>query len=211
MSWTVPRNIKELRGFLGLVQYLRNFVVGLAESTAVLSKLTTKATTRIDETNWGPAEQTAFEKIKNTMVNLPCLRPIDHASSVPVWVMTDASQVGLGAVLMQGEDYKTAITAAYYSRQFIPAEKNYGVHEQEMLAVVEALKHWRMDLVGGKFTVLTDHESLKYFWTQPSMSRRQSRWLESMADYDFTIVYIQGEDNVRSPTTPPHRHCVPLA
>jgi hypothetical protein len=75
------------------------------------------------------------------------------------------------------------------------AEKNYPVHEKELLAIVRALKKWRSDLLGIPIIVYTDHRTLQNFDTQRDLSRRQLRWQELMSQYDMEIVYIPGEDN----------------
>lgn len=80
-------------------------------------------------------------------------------------------------------------------RQYIAAEKNYPTHEQELLAIVAALKAWRIDLLGTQFKVLTDHDTLKHLKTQPTLSRRQSRWIETLADYDYELSYVPGKLN----------------
>jgi hypothetical protein len=79
--------------------------------------------------------------------------------------------------------------------QLKTAEKNYPVHEKELLAVIRALKKWRSDLLGTHFYVYTDHRTLKNFDTQKDLSRRQLRWQEFLSQYDLTITYIHGEDN----------------
>jgi RNase H-like domain found in reverse transcriptase/Integrase zinc binding domain len=76
-----------------------------------------------------------------------------------------------------------------------PAEKNYPVHEKELLAIIRALKKWRSDLLGTHFYIYTDHHTLENFDTQKDLSRRQLRWQEFMSQYDLTITYICGEDN----------------
>ena len=78
----------------------------------------------------------------------------------------------------------------------LPAERNYPVHEQEELAIVKALKEWRHYLHGQPFKVYTDHRSLTHLFTQPSLSKRQLRWMEFLSEFDFTIEYIKGEQNV---------------
>ena len=76
-----------------------------------------------------------------------------------------------------------------------PAEKNYPVHEQELLAVVHALQKWKMLLLGMKINVMSDHHSLTYLLKQRNLSRRQARWTELLADFDLRFDYIKGEDN----------------
>ena len=76
------------------------------------------------------------------------------------------------------------------------AEENYPIHEKEMLVIIYALKVWRVYLEGQKFSVKTDHKSLTYWQSQPVMSRRQARWSELLAEYDFDIEYQPGKTNV---------------
>ena len=193
-NWPRPRTIAQVRGFLGLVQYLRKFIPLLAEHTAVLTPLTKKGSTDIPRL-WREQEERAFEAIKRIVTSLPVLRPLDQDSDEPIWLMTDASNVGLGAVLLQGHDWRTAHPCGFWSRQYIPAERHYPTHEQELLGVVCAMKAWRLELLGVKFRVLTDHDTLRHFKTQQTLSKRQSRWMETLADYDYELSYIPGKKN----------------
>ena len=75
------------------------------------------------------------------------------------------------------------------------AELNYPVHEKELLAVLRALRKWKVDLLGSEFLVYTDHKTLLNFNTQTNLSRRQARWMEELSMYDCKFVYIKGEAN----------------
>src|ERR687884_505498 len=75
-------------------------------------------------------------------------------------------------------------------------KENYPIHKKEMLAIIHTLKIWRVYLEGQKFRVNTDHKSLTYWQTQPIISRRQVRWSELLAEYDFDIEYQPGKTNV---------------
>ena len=193
-AWPRPRTVAQVRGFLGLVQYPRKFIPLLAEHTAILTPLTKKGVADIPRL-WGEKEERAFEAIKRTVTSLPVLRPLDQDSEEPIWLMTDASNVGLGAVLLQGSDWKTAHPCGFWSRQYLPAERHYPTHEQELLGVVSAMKAWRLELLGVKFRVLTDHDTLRHFRTQQTLSKRQARWMETLADYDYELSYIPGKKN----------------
>src|SRR5207302_9732052 len=106
-------------------------------------------------------------------------------------VTTDASDFAVGAVLSQ-----EGKPVAFESRQMSPAEKNYAVHEKELLAIVHALKVWRHYLEGQEFNVITDHQSLQYLQTQDKLNRRQARWVELLQAYHFNILYKPGKTNV---------------
>ena len=121
--------------------------------------------------NWTGRCQDAFEKLERSLVEAPLLRTPDEAK--PYEVITDASDYGLGAVLLQ-----EGRPVAFESRKLNSAELNYTVTEKEMLAVVHTLRVWRCYLEGAEFTVFTDHVSNTFFQTQPSLSRRQARWSE---------------------------------
>ena len=100
--------------------------------------------------------------------------PVDDAKFV---VYCNASKLGLGCVLMQESK-----VIAYASRQLKEYEQRYPTHDLELAAVVFALKIWRHYLYGEKCEIYTDHESLKYFFTQKELNMRQRRWLELVKD-----------------------------
>jgi hypothetical protein len=85
---------------------------------------------------------------------------------------------------------------AYASRRLRPHEENYPVHDLELAAVIYALKQWRHYLLGNRCEIYTDHQSLKYLFTQPDLNLRQQRWLETITDYDCGISYTPGKANV---------------
>lgn len=89
---------------------------------------------------------------------------------------------------------------AFESAQYILAEKNYPVHEKELLAIVRALKKWRIHLLECKFKILTNHRTLVHLMKQKDLSRRQARWMEFLSQYDFDIEYVKGEDNTSADT-----------
>jgi hypothetical protein len=98
-------------------------------------------------------------------------------------------------VLSFGETWETTRPAAFGLYQLNSAENNYPVHEKELLAIVKALKKWRSSLLNVYFKVMTDHHTLESFQAQKDMSHRQSRWSMYMADFDYEIHYVKGEDN----------------
>ena len=103
----------------------------------------------------------------------------------------DASKDGLGCVLMQ-----SGKVMAYGSRQLKNHEQNYPTHDMELAAIVFALKIWRHYLYDDQFEVFSDHKSLKYIFTQRDHNMRQRRWMEFLEDYDFTLHYHPGKENV---------------
>ncbi|KAG9218260.1 hypothetical protein CCMSSC00406_0005941 [Pleurotus cornucopiae] len=195
-QWPQPRTVTDVRQFLGLVRYLSVFLPGLASLTAVLTPLTNKAAWQ-DPVDWSPRHQQAFNEIKKLVLLRDCLTVIDHDNpgDNKIFVTTDASDLGTGAVLSFGPDWKSARPVAFESKQLNDAEKNYPTHNKEMLATVRALRKWRTDLLGASFEVYTDHRTLEFFNRQHDLSKKQLRWSEFLADYDYTIKYVRGIDN----------------
>jgi hypothetical protein len=193
-SWPTPKSAKAVKKFLGTIQWMKKFIWGLQKYVGTLTPLTS---TKIDPKSfkWGTAEETAFENIKKIMTSLPCLKNINYDSEDPLWLFTDASGLGLGAALFQGKEWKSASPIAYESHLMTPAERNYPVHEQELLAVIHALQKWKMLLLGMKVNLMSDHHSLTYLLKKGNLSCRQAQWTEILSDFDLNFEYIKGEEN----------------
>ena len=171
-SWPAPKNIHELRSFLGLASFYRRFVKKFSQVASPMTNLLTKTTPY----SWQEAQQESFEKIKQALILAPVLTIPDQ--DLPFTVTTDDFDIALGTVLSQDQGQGDQ-PAAFESRKYSPAEKNYSTHEKELLTIIHALKVWRVYLEGNAFTIITDHASLEYLQTQHTLSRRQVRWLET--------------------------------
>ncbi|PSR82057.1 hypothetical protein PHLCEN_2v6127 [Hermanssonia centrifuga] len=195
LDWPVPRCASDVWSFLGLVRYISNFLPALARHTSVLNSLTTKDAEK--DFQWTNAHFMAFEAVKTLVTSRECLTVIDHNNigNNRIFVSCDASDFCSGAVLTYSESPETARPVAFESQQFSGAELNYPVHKKELLAIVRALRKWRMDLLGVPFTVFSDHRILENFAEQKHLSRRQARWQEFLSQYDYKIVYLAGKDN----------------
>ena len=191
-DWPVPATIRELRAFLGLAGYYRRFVRKFSEIALPLTELTRNVTHQ--RLQWGARQQLAFIELKRALQSTPVLALPDPA--LPFVLNCDASGYAVGAVLQQ--DRGSGLQPiAFMSKKLTGAESRYPVHEQELLAIITALTTWRHYLSGTSVPVRvrTDHKSLIHFQTQPMLSGRQTRWLETLADYDYVIEYVKGEDN----------------
>ena len=195
-AWPVPRCAKDVRKFLGLVQYLAAFLPRLADHRSVLTLLTTKEAQK-DWPGWTARHQEAFQNIKDIVLGTDCLTTIDHDNmdGRRIFVTCNASERRTGACLSFGKTWETARPVAWDSVQLSQAEKNYPTHEKEMLAIVCALKKFCADLLGTRFSIYTDHRTLECFQGQRDLSWRQARWQEFLAEYNFEIVYVKGGDN----------------
>ena len=187
-QWPTPRNLRELRGFLGFVNYYRKFVPHFSERSAPLTQLLRKN----EPWNWSRNRQGAFQDLKKALTSAPTLLIPDPNRTF--LLTTDASEVALGAVLAQnqGNGFQPI---AFESRKLTSAEKNYTTREKELLAIIHACKVWRCYLEGPEFVINTDHQTLEFIQTQKHISKRQARWMELLANYKFKIQYKPGKTN----------------
>ena len=184
--------------FLGDGQLLLEVCQGLQQLGKSLNFLLRKAA----QWCWTEVCQNAFDKVKGTLVSVPVLAQPDF--SKPFEVVADACGFGIGAVLLQD-----GRPAAFESRGMTSAECNYHIGEQELLAVVHAMRAWCCYLEGVQCTVVTDHNPVTYLQIQRMLSRRQARWSEYLQIYDFNWLYEPGGCNVADPLSrlPVHGAC----
>jgi len=123
------------------------------------------------------------------------MKPIDHESVLPIWVITDASDTGVGAWVGQGETADTARPAALLSRKFSNAQMNYGTTDKEALAIVDALTAFHHLLAGNEFTIVTDHQPLMYLKTSRTPTKKQLRWRGYIGQFRTKIIYRPGQWN----------------
>ena len=189
-EWPRPKTVGDLRSFLGLANYYRQFVRSFSQIAAPLTELTKRSSSL----SWGEVEQSAFEALKNALTSHPVLQPPNPEA--PFFLHTDASDYATGAALMQKDSEGREYAVAYESKRLHGPEVRYTTHEKEQLSVVRALKHWRHHLKGRPFTLITDSTCVKHLPTQPTLSSRQARWCETLAEFEFEIVHRAGPLNV---------------
>jgi hypothetical protein len=179
---TAPTNKKQLRCFLGMVNFYRDMWRQRSHILAPLTKLTSNKA--IFE--WTDEQQEAFEEIKRVMCQKTMLLFPDFSKEFHVY--TDASNYQLGGVIMQDDK-----PLAFYSRKLLSAQMNYTTGEKELLSVVEILREFQNILLGHKITVHTDHKNILY---RPLPTQRIMRWRMLLEEYNVTFVHVKGVDNV---------------
>ena len=190
-DWKQPQNQKDVMSFLGLANFYRKFIDNFSKRSIALTKLIGKNS----KFQWNKDQEDAFQDIKNALCQAPVLKsPSRNGTFI---VHTDASSEAIGAVLEQEDEQTNSIKpVAYYSQKLQGAQINYQTHEKELYAIIRSLITWKHYLEGQKFIICTDHHSINYLKTQPQISKRQARWVELMAEFDFDIQYKPGRTNI---------------
>ena len=185
-NWPTPTSAKELRSFLGLANFYRRFIPSFVDISAPLTPLTSNKV-------WTQTHQQAFATLKHALVSPPIL---DYPKQTDSFVLTtDASDVGLGAVLSTSR----GTVVEYASRTLSSAEKNYTTIEKECLAIVWATRRFRHYLLGAPFALQTDHKPL--LWLESAKesrasSQRLEHWALELRAYEFTVKHRPGIENV---------------
>lgn len=201
IDWPTPTTPEEIRKFVGFIGYYRRFIPNFSKISKPLTEMMPKVSSTKDKKNkqkkkefrWDKEQQDAFENLKKLLTTPPILGFADY--ELPFELHTDASKLGLGAVLYQEQHgYKRVIS--YASRTLSPTEKNYPAHKLEFLALKWAITEKFNDyLYGHKFTVLTDNNPLTYILTTARLDAAGHRWLAALSAYDFNIIYRPGKQN----------------
>jgi hypothetical protein len=186
-----PSTKRQVRSFLGLAGYYRKFIPRYAEVAAPLTDLTKKG--QPNTVKWEEPQQKAFDQLKQMLASAPILRMPDFTKVFIV--QADASDVGLGAVLLQKHESEI-FPVMYASKKLLPREKNYSVIERECLALIFAIKKFQNYIYGTEFIVQTDHQPLAYIQRCKIDSSRIMRWALYLQNYRFHIEAIKGKDNV---------------
>lgn len=186
-----PQTKKEVRSFIGLTGYYRNYIPNYATIAAPLTDLTKKGSP--NKVQWGDPQQKAFESLKCHLTNRPILRLPDLTKDFIL--RTDASDLGVGAVLLQ-ESAEELFPIAYASKKFAERERRYSIMEKECLALVWAVKKFQVYLYGKTFTLQTDHQPLVYLDKCKVENARIMRWALFLMSYPMHIEAIKGVVNV---------------
>ena len=186
-----PYTKKQVRSFLGLIGYYRNFIPNFSAVSAPLSDLTKKG--QPNKVRWQEEQENAFNALIQELGKSPilCLPNFERQFIL----RTDASDVGIGAVLLQEKgEYKLPV--AYASKKLLDRETQYSVIEKECYAIVWAVKKFMSYLYGREFVLETDHRPLVYLNTAKVANARLMRWALALQPFKFRLENIKGKENV---------------
>ncbi|GLB43852.1 putative retrotransposable element tf2 155 kda protein type 1-like [Lyophyllum shimeji] len=174
-EWPVPKNKKEVQSFLGFTNFYRRFIRDFSHHARPLFDLTAKDVAW----TWGSGQQDAFDSLKRAI------------TSKPVLIFPDDDRPFRVEAAPEDEKWHPV---AFYSKSLNAVERNYEIHDKEMLAIIRALEEWRHFLEGArhKVDIYTDHKNLQYFLTAKKLNRRQARWSLYLANFDFVLHHRPG-------------------
>lgn len=184
MDWPVPKDVADIKSFMGLAGYYRRFVEGFSRVAYPITSLQKNGRTF----KWNSECQQSFERLKHLLTSAPVLSIADPDKDYVV--CTDASRERVRGVLMQ-----EGKVIAYELRKLKEHEQKYSAYDLELAAVIHALKMWRHYLLGRKFLLLTDHHSLTNYFSHPTLNARQAHWAYFLSGFDFDIKHLKGKEN----------------
>lgn len=185
LNFPIPKTVKQIKSFLGLVGYYRKFIPNMSSITKPLTKCT-KKDTKINAND--PAYLKAFEDCKQLLINAPILQYPDFNKDFTL--TTDASDKALGAVLTQ-----SGHPIGYASRTLSETEQKYNTTEKELLGIIWACQQFRPYIYGRKFYIETDHQPLVWLSKLKEPNAKLTRWKLKLQEYDFEIKHKKGAEN----------------
>lgn len=193
-DWPAPTKLKELQSFLGFCNFYRRFIQGYSKIARPLNDLIGKNAKWL----WTKRQQEAFMELKAQFkVGKVLMHPKVEKQ---FFIECDSSGYAMGAELFQINEEGKRQPVAFFSKTLQPAERNYDIHDKELLVIVKACQQWRHYLEGAPFKtiILSDHKNLEIFRTTKVLTPRQARWAEFLAGLDFVIQHQPGTASART-------------
>jgi len=205
-NFPIPQTKKQVRQFLGKINFYLEYIPQHAILLDPLRNLLRKNIEFI----WSKQCNSSFEETKKYLLSAPALAIFDEEA--PIYVFTDASIEGVGAILKQPQEDKSLKTVFYFSKKLNKSQKTKKAIYIECLAIKETILYWQYYLIGKKFVIFTDHRPLENFNIKNSNDPQLIDILNYISQFDFDIVYNPGKDNIeadclsRNPVLEPHEN-----
>ena len=192
LAITQAKTKRDVRAFLGMTGYYRRFVRDYATITEPVTKLLKKnSPEQVPQKD--KAEQ-SFQNLTALLVSSPLMQNPDFARTFIL--QTDASVIGVGEVLSQGVNVNRP--KAYFSRKLLPRERAYSTIGKECLALVLAVKQFKVYLLGKPFVIQTDHKALQWLQQFREKNAQLTHWSLQLQSYTFTVQHRKGRENANA-------------
>ena len=188
LEWLTPKYVKDVQKFLGLVNYYRQFIEGFASIAKLLHDMVKKD----KKWEWTERQEKVFKELKDQFTKELVLAALDLDKKLRVKV--DTSDYVTGGMLSMEVENGRWKPVAFLSKSLNETERNYEIHDKEMLVILRGLETWRHLLEGVqfRFEIWTDHKNLEYFMKAQKLNRRQARWALYLSQFDFTLKHVPG-------------------
>ena len=188
LDWPTPKCVKDVQKFLELANYYCQFIEDFASIARPLHDMVKKD----KKWDWMEKQEEVFRVLKEKFTKEPVLAALDLDKKMRMEV--DALDYATGGVLSMECEDKLWRLVAFLSKSLNETERNYEIHNKEMLAIIRGLENWRHLLEGVqfKFKIWTDHKNLEYFMKMQKLNRRQARWALYLSWFDFTLKHVPG-------------------
>jgi len=193
LKWPEPTNVKQVRAFLGLGNFYRHFIKDYAIMARPMTDLTCKDTVF----NFREKERAAFEALKAAFTCAPVLQYPDQDREFRL--ETDVSEFTIGGVISVKCEDGEFRPVAYMSHSMTPPERNYPIHDKEMLAIIKATEAWHhyLEATPYAFKIYTDHHNLTYFTKSQNLSKHQACWQMWMTHFNYSLIYKKRNPDAR--------------
>ena len=187
-TWARPNTLKQLRSFIGFVNYYRDCLPRLSTTVAPLTSMIDAAKPKGYKLRWNTDQAAAWQEALDL---LGAMEPLHHIDpSRPLEVYSDASDYGMGYLLAQHDDDNHLLVIAHGSKKFTSTQLRYDTYEKELMGIYSAIMHFKPYLLPRPFIVHTDHRNLTFLLK--STTPKHQRWLMALQEFDFTIHHVAG-------------------
>jgi len=188
LDWLTLKCVKDMQKFLGLANYYYRFIEGFVSIARPLHDMVKKD----QKWDWTERQEKAFRELKEQFTKEPVLAALDLDKKSRMEV--DASDYATRGVLSMECKDGLWRPVAFLSKSLNETERNYKIHDKEILAIIRGLENWRHLLEGAcfKFEIWTDHKNLEYFMKAQQLNCRQARWALYLSRFDFTLKHVPG-------------------
>jgi len=194
VDWSTLNNLTQMQFFIDFCNFYRRFIKNFSKIVRSMVRLTQKKI--IFE--WNEVCQTAFDHMKRRMIEASILRHFDQTRETILEI--DSFDYVNDEVLSQYDDEEVLHSVVFYSKNMSSAECNYEIYDKELLIIIRAFEHWRLELELTDISIkmFIDHQALISLMKDKELSRRQMRWVQKLADFNFKIMYRPGKQNIKA-------------
>ena len=183
IDWPEPKDKWEIYQSLGFCNFYQQFIRGFAQLAKSLIELTGKKAWK-----WSEEERRAFAKLKKFLTSTPTLAIPN--SEYKLWIEINTLGYAIGEILTQQQPDESWKPILFLFQALNETKRNYEIYDQELLAIIIEIRHWRQYLLGrNEFKVWTNHKNLEYFRSLQKLNCCQAHWLAKLQDYNFKLIY----------------------